>query len=102
MANFSSVAFIVAPSMQCPAVHALACPRGGGCHCRRTEQAAAKASFCQHRLPDQGGHQVCTFAPMHLPANDLAAEDVDDQIELENVPATGLGIQVQISQGALA
>jgi hypothetical protein len=39
---------------------------------------------------------------MHLPANDLAAEDVDDQIELENVPATGLGIQVQISQGALA
>jgi hypothetical protein len=61
-----------------------------------------KASFGQHRLPDQGGHQVYAFALMHLSANDLAAEDVDDQIELENVPATGPGIQVQTSQGALA
>ena len=65
---------------------------GSACPCMHERGAAIvgvqnkrlhKASLGQHRLPDQGGRQVCTFALMHLPANNLAAEDVDDQIELE-------------------
>ena len=60
----------------------------------------------QHRLPDQDGRQVCTFALMNFPADDFLATDVHDQVEVKNMPATGPGIQVmsqvQTSQGALA
>ena len=66
MPSFSIVVFSVAPFIG-----------------RVQNKRLHKASLGPHRLPDQGGRQVCTFALMHLPANNLAAEDVDDQIEVE-------------------
>jgi len=39
-----------------------------------------KTTLRQHRLPDQVGRQVRTFALMNFPANNLAAKDIHDQV----------------------
>ena len=46
-------------------------------------QRAQGASLGQNRLPDQGGGQVRTFAFMNFLADDFPAEDVHDQVEVE-------------------
>lgn len=46
-------------------------------------QGSRETALGQHRLPDQDGGQFRTFAFMDFPAHDFAAEDVRDQLEIE-------------------
>lgn len=46
-------------------------------------QRAQGAALGQHGLPDEDGGQFGTFAFMDLPADDLATEDIHDQVEVK-------------------
>jgi hypothetical protein len=46
-------------------------------------QGAQVTALGQHCLPDHNGCQVRTFALMDLPADNLGAEDVHDQVQIK-------------------
>ncbi len=93
MPSFSNMFFIVAP-LHGPSIVGM------------QKMRVRKPAFGQYTRPGHDARQFRALAHMNFPAHDFPAEEIHDQMEVENMPATGPAIQVmshvQTPQDALA